>query len=435
VSASPRQLSLVGLAWPLFVEQGFRYLIWTVDTFMVSRVSDGAVAAVSVAMQVMALTIICFNFIGVGANVVITHHLGAGDRPGAKRIAAGPILRLLGLPEHLMPYALPLLQLMGGTLFVEAQNVAMSAALRAHGLTRETMLVGAAQNLLNACGNYLLLFGPFGLPRLGVVGVAVSGVFGRLCAHLVLRALLRRRLDVRLRARDFSPLVLRGEPVRRILHIGLPAAGEGAIYWLALMTMTSFVGRMGAAPLVAYSYTRQIITWVLLFALSIGLGTEIMVGHLVGAGRFDEAYRSALKNLRVGLLLALATSAALALSARPLLGVFTRDQAVIDAAALLLKLGLALETGRIFNLVLVNALRATGDARFPAAMAVASMWGVWVPLAWLLGVERGLGLPGIWIAMIVDEWLRGIIMFWRWRRRDWVPYAERSRAKVAAPAG
>src|SRR5215475_11780743 len=83
--------SLLALAWPIFVEQGLRVLIGTVDTLMVSHIGDDAVAALSVANQIVMLFIISFAFIGIGSSVVITHHLGAGDHQGADKISATAI--------------------------------------------------------------------------------------------------------------------------------------------------------------------------------------------------------------------------------------------------------------------------------------------------------------------------------------------------------
>ena len=111
-----------------------------------------------------------------------------------------------------------------------------------------------------------------------------------------------------------------------------------------------------------------------------------------------------------------------------MLQAFTSDAAVIAAVTQLQWLGVLLETGRIFNVVAVNGLRATGDARFPLFMGVFSMWGVWVPGAWLLGVELGLGVAGLTIAMVADEWLRGLINYARWKRGGWIKHARRSRA-------
>src|SRR5688572_15697518 len=80
--------TLLAIAWPIFVEQSLRILIGTVDTFMVAHVSDGAVAALGVSHRLIMFALICFNFIGIGTSVVITHHLGAGDRKGAESICS-----------------------------------------------------------------------------------------------------------------------------------------------------------------------------------------------------------------------------------------------------------------------------------------------------------------------------------------------------------
>jgi putative MATE family efflux protein len=444
------KITLLGIAWPIFVEQTLRMLIGAVDTFMVSHVSDGAVAAVGVSNQVIIFFLIAFNFIGIGTSVVITHHLGARDRAGADRIAtnaiavntwlgaafsasvyflAFPMLRAMQLPGSLMEYALPFLTLMGGTLFMESMNISIAAVLRAHHHTRDAMLVTLGQNILNVAGNCITLFGLLGCPRMGVLGVALSGVFSRFVACIALWILLDYHTHLRLRAVDF--VAISWKRVRRILHIGLPAAGEQMVYWSAFLLVTTFIARMGTDSLAIQSYVLQIQRFAMLFSFSIGLGTEILIGHLVGAGLFEEAYQKLLGSLRTGLIIVSCVMLVVAAFAPLLLGCFTRNAAIITGGAVLLRLAIVLEPGRVFNIVVISSLRATGDVGFPIQMAVLSMWCVWVPLAWLLGVKLGLGLVGVWIAMTTDEWLRGLLMYRRWKLRRWVKYAERSRGHVA----
>jgi putative MATE family efflux protein len=445
------KLTLLAIAWPIFIEQALRMSIGTVDTFMVSHVSDGAVAGLSVAHQIVFLFLIAFNFIGIGTSVVLTHFLGANDRVGADQITtnaiatntwlglvasigvyfcAAPMLRLMHLPEDLMQYAVPFLSLMGGTLFMESMNMSIAAVLRAHGHTRDAMFVALGQNILNVAGNAILLFGLFGAPKMGVLGVALSSVFSRCCACVAFWILLDRRTHLRLKARDF--VTISWVKVKRILHIGLPAAGENMCYWLALMVVTTFTARLGASSLAIQSYTLQIQSLVMLFSLSIGIATEILIGHLVGAGLFEEAYRTLLKSLRTGFMASTGAVLFVAILAPFIFGIFTQDVAIIAGGTLLLRVAILLEPGRVFNIVVINSLRATGDVGFPIKMAVMSMWLVWVPLAWLLSLKLGLGLAGIWLAMATDEWLRGVLMYRRWKSRRWIKYAERSRAHVAA---
>ena len=452
-SITTAKRGLLAIAWPIFVEQTLRILIGTVDTFMVSHVSDGAVAALGVANQVIVLFLVAFNFIGIGTSVVITHHLGARDRPGADSIATNaiavntwlgagfsaavyffalPMLRVMQLPGSLMEYALPFLTLMGGTLFMESMNISISAVLRAHGHTRDAMLVALGQNVLNVAGNSITLFGLLGCPPLGVLGVALSGIVSRCVACVALWILLDTRIHLRLRALDF--VTVSWGKVKRILHIGLPAAGEQICYWTAFMLVTTFVARMGSQSLAIQSYTLQIERVAMLFTFSIGLGTEILIGHLVGAGQLEEAYHRLLRSLRTGQILAVAIMLPIAAAGHILLGSFTHDAAIVSGGAVLLWLAVILEPGRVFNVVVISSLRATGDVWFPIQMAVLSMWCVWVPLAWFLGLRLGLGLPGVWVAMLTDEWLRGLLMQRRWKSRRWIEYAERSRAHVGEEA-
>ena len=96
------------------------------------------------------------------------------------------------------------------------------------------------------------------------------------------------------------------------------------------------------------------------------------------------------------------------------LRLFTRDPAIIHLATTLLWITVALEPGRTCNIVLINALRATGDARFPVMVGAVSMLVVMAGGSWLLGAHFGLGLVGVWIAYATDEWLRGLLMLARW---------------------
>ena len=89
-----------------------------------------------------------------------------------------------------------------------------------------------------------------------------------------------------------------------------------------------------------------------------------------------------------------------------------------------------LEPGRTCNIVIINALRATGDARFPVVVGAFSMLLVMAGGSWLLGVHFELGLVGVWIAYAADEWLRGLIMAARWFGHGWVPAAMATRRRV-----
>jgi Na+-driven multidrug efflux pump len=207
--------------------------------------------------------------------------------------------------------------------------------------------------------------------------------------------------------------------IKKIFKIGLPAAGEQVCYNTSQLAITAIIAILGASSLTTRVYTQNIMSYIMLFGLAMGQGTQILIGHMVGAGNFDGAYRQLLKSLKYSFSITIVMAIVIALIREPMLGIFTDDNEIISMGGILLLMCLLLEPGRTFNLVVISSLRATGDATISVKVGVLSMWGICVPLAYFLGIHQGLGLPGIWIAFIVDEWFRGITMYFRWKSRVW----------------
>ena len=305
---------------------------------------------------------------------------------------------------------------------------AASAVLRAHGHTRDAMVVAIGQNVLNVIGNCILLFGLWGAPKMGVEGVALSTVFSRVVACAVMWALLSYRIHLRVRVADFFQISK--ERLGRILHIGLPAAAEQTSWFLSFMTITAFTARMGDQTLATQSYAMQLVWVVVLCSIAIGLATEIIIGHMVGAGEFEAAYQQLLRSLRVGFVIAVLVASAVALLSPWLLGIFTQDPVIITTGVLLMRIGVLLEPGRVFNLGGDQRVARHGRCALPGVDGCVFDVGRAGAGELVFRHLPGLGLMGVWIAMTADEWLRGLMMYRRWKQRKWLKYAERTRAKV-----
>ncbi|NCB59657.1 MAG: MATE family efflux transporter [Gammaproteobacteria bacterium] len=433
-----RSQSLFQITWPLFIDLALHFLTAALNTFMISHVSYQAVAALSVGNQFFDVSITLFNFVGIGSSVVITQYLGAGQRDVARKVVqqsvgfnaliglivalgvffgATPILQLMNMPENLQAMGHIYLQIIALCLLPEAIALCLAASLRAYGHTREAMYVTVIVNLVTLVGNALLLYGWFGLPQMSVGGVAWSTVVGRIVGVMLLVWLIRQRIGLQLRWRECCRFST--EIIRKIMKIGLPAAGENLSWMLQMMVITSFVALLGDKMLATQSYFFQISLFVMLFGIAIGLGTEIMIGHLVGAGELDQAYHRLMRSLKIGLVVTVLSVMLVVISGPYLMKLFTSDAIILATAGQLFLLSLILEPGRTFNIIVISSLRATGDARFPFRMALLSMWGIAIPVAYLCGIHWGWGLVGIWCGFVVDEWVRGLTMFWRWRSRRW----------------
>ncbi|WP_042221297.1 MATE family efflux transporter [Oceanobacillus manasiensis] len=434
-----KQLTLFALTWPIFVEILLHMLMGNADTLMLSQYSDKAVAAVGVSNQILSVVIVMFGFVAQGAAILIAQNLGANRSKQAGEISvlsislnlwfslllsvalffgAKGILRIMDLPSEIMGEATAYMQIVGGLIFVQALIMTTGAILRSYGHTKDTMMVTIGMNIVNVIGNYFVIFGPFGLPVFGVEGVAFSTAISRFFGFIVLLLLLIKRTKGEL---DFSRFLhYPKQHVKGLLQIGIPSAGEQLSYNASQMVITYFVAQMGTIAITTKVYAQNIMMFIFLFSIAIGQGTQILIGHMIGAGKIEDAYERAIKSLRISIFISLGTAGLVYLLHGQLLGIFTDNPTILETGAFLLLMTVILEPGRAFNLVMISSLRAAGDVKFPVYIGIASMWGISVTFAWFFGIFLDLGLIGIWIAFIADEWLRGIFMLRRWRKRHWV---------------
>ncbi|EPX61901.1 Multi antimicrobial extrusion protein (Na(+)/drug antiporter), MATE family of MDR efflux pumps [Cystobacter fuscus DSM 2262] len=431
-------LGLFRLTWPIFLELMLFMLMGTSDTLMLSGVSDDAVSAVGVVNQYIALCILIMNVVSHGASIVVAQYLGARRSAEAARIAALAItmnlmlglvvsaallslgdfiLTHMNLQGPVLAHARDYIRIAGGFIFLQALINVVSALIRTYGFTRQSMYVSLGMNVLHVVCNYALIFGHFGLPAWGVTGAAVSTGVSRATALVVFLWMLYRVMDVRMVARDY--VTFSREYSRKILKVGVPAGIEQLTYHSCQTVFLYFVTFLGPAALASRQYAMAVSQYVFLFSLAIGMGTSILVGRLVGAHRPDEAYRRALESLKWAVTLTVLVDLFVILLRQPIVGLFTANVDILQLTSRVLLLSLLLESGRSFNLVLVNALRAAGDAQFAVYMAFVSMVCMSLPLGYLLVFRLQWGLPGIWLAIAADEWTRGTIFWLRWKSRAW----------------
>lgn len=440
MTARPR---LFPLTWPLLLELLLGIGIGVIATALAARLSDNSGAAFGIANQVFAALFVLFRVIGAGVSVAVTQALGAGRRSHADAVAravvgastwlglagaatallaAGPLLGLVNTPPEVAPLARTLLQALAPALLLDAWNANMSSVMRAHLRSREALLVVVAIQVVT------LTVALLAMPHLGLVGYALACTVGRAIGLALHITLWRSRLNLHLRGADWWRLVR--APLATVLHIGIPGAAENIAWRAAFMTSLAAVAQMGANALATHAYTTQLLHVILMFSLAIGFAVEILVGHMIGAGELHAAHRLVRKALALGFVVAFVVAGSFALAGPWLLARFTADPGIIALGCTLLWWTVLVETGRTFNLVVINALRATGDARYPVLAGAASMALVLAGGSWFLGVYLGWGLVGVWIAYAADEWIRGLLMWRRWATLGWLPHARAAHRKL-----
>ncbi len=444
---------LLAIAWPMFVELLLGIGVGMVGTVLAARVSDTAGAGFALGNQVAATLFIVFRIIGIGIGVVVSQSLGSRQPRAAAAVSraalgasswvgglvalatftlAGPLLDLMQAPLDVRPLALPFLQWLAPVLLFDAWNASMASVMRAHLRNRDALMVIVVMHLTHLGLAFPLMLGAGPLPALGLPGYALAVGLSRVLGVSLHLVLWRWRLGLVPTWGDWWRLP-RAE-LMAVMHIGLPGAAENIAYRLSYMVSVGVAATLGAQALATQAYTSQVMYGVLLFGLATGMSVEIVVGHLIGAGQLHAAFRLVRRALLLGLAVSLVVALMAAVAGRWLMGWFTSDPAIVAAGATLLWWTVLLEPGRTFNLVVINALRATGDARYPVLAGAASMLIVLAGGSWFLGVHLGLGLVGLWIAYAADEWIRGLLMWRRWATQGWVPHARATHRRLRALA-
>ena len=429
---------LLFLAGPMFLEMLLNILINNVDTLMLSHYSEKAVGAVGNANQVMFLLILMFNIIATATSIVVAQYLGAKKYEKMNTIYSlafivnlifgivlsflfvifkDSVLTLMKVPAEMVPDAKIYINLVGGSLFLQACYNVMLQILRCNGHAKVGTYISVVINMINIVGNYVFLYGPLAFLKLGVAGVAIPTMISRAvaltCAVIVF---YKKKIG------SFGIKYIKPFPAKMLLDmikIGLPSAGENMAYNLYQLVLLSFINGMGYAAVNAKVYCNSLTQFVMVFSNNAAMATQIIVGHLVGANKEDAAYKRAFSTLKISMPITIALATLNCIMSPYTLRLFTSNEEIIHLGFLILLVDIVIEIGRCLNMTFVSSLKAAGDYMFPLYVGILTMWGLGVTVGYGLGVAAGLGVAGVFAGTATDEFLRGLIVLGRWKKRKW----------------
>ena len=448
--ARPQRPRITPIAGPILGEFLVGISVAMVTLWMASRISDAAAGTFGMSQQVLESLFVLFRVLALGVGVTITQSLGGRRAEAARRTAlvglggctwVGTVaalwllfcgdwtLSVLNAPAAVASLGGQYLPLLAVAALLEAYNLVMASILRAHLHGRDTLLVMFLMHATHLALAFPLMLGVGDWEGLGLAGNAVALTVSRATGLALHLWLWRKRMNLVPASQDWWRCPAR--VLIPVLRIGIPGASLDMAYRIAFMMSLSSAAKLGVAALATQAYVLQTLRYVLLISLAIGWACEIMVGHLVGSGKFRAAHLLVRKGLRNGMLASGAMALLAALCAPWIMRIFTRDPAVIQAAQTLLWISFVLETGRVGNLVVLGALRSTGDVILPTSVAIASIVLVLGFGSVVLG--QIYGLVGIWIAYAADEWIRSALMRWRWETHGWVSHAREIHQRLRSP--
>lgn len=413
---------ILKLSWPLAVGMINNGILHFTDRAFIARESMAGLEA-SMTASMLALVILCFfQSVVAYSGTFVAQFIGAKDKRGATMsYLAGlwlavfsAFVAILFVPigsfilgrysngEEIFALQKTYYSVCtAGGFFLFAQ-MAVQGFFTGIGNTRVIFVVNIIGNLVNVVLDYILIFGKFGCPRLGLAGAAYATVFATAVQWAILTVLAHKEVDKIAPHRlgtEMSALIL------KILKFGLPS---GAYSFLNLISFTIFVFILGLVGHVEAAVSNACFTVnYLLFAPMEGFaqGAATLVGRSQGAGDSEKAAKYAIKTLILGLSLAAVLSVLTLVFHHPILAMFAPDEPEIAARfqELGLTLLLLMTAWQLFDaadIIIGGALKGAGDTKFVFYWMLFCSLALWLPLVFVVRRISNT-MPALWATMIV----------------------------------
>jgi len=430
----------LGIAIPAVIEMVSLALMDMVSMIMVGQLGDYAISAVALTAQPRMIFFSIFFALNVSVTAIIARSKGAGEEEKARSclrhalmlilvlgtlmtllavIFARPMMLLAGAQADTIGPAASYLRIASYGMIFQMASGSICAAQRATGNTRITLRVSVTAKIVQVISGFLLIEGRFGLPALGTDGAAVAIVIvGIVGFGLAFASLLQKNSFLRLRRTDnWKP---EPEMVRTIGRLSLSGMIEQVGLRIGFFLYARVVADLGTLQFAAHSIAMQFMVLGFTFAEGIGAATTSLVGQNLGKKRPDLSIMYG----KLGMRLAFAAAAFLSVTAFLMRywfpSIFSNDPYVIAITAGIVMILIFILPIQTTQIVMGGSLRGAGDVRF-VAMTMFITVGVLRPLGgFLLVYPLGLGLVGAWIAVIIDQAARLVMLFLRFSSGKWI---------------
>ncbi len=443
-----RQLyrDVILIAMPSLVELVLTQLTSMADQVMVGRLPGqegiAALAAVGLATQPKFLLMTMIQAMNVGSTAMIARFRGQQDRQGANRVFNHAIVLNLIMSVLFMGVGLflsePMIRIMGGRGISEqtlAQGVTylniqlygfiplclgitVTAALRGIGDTRTPMIYNTLANVINLFFNYIMIYGHFGVPKMGVAGASWATVIGQTTAFVIAMAVSfgkRHYIYLDIRERFTFDRQLMG----RVVGIGIPSMMEQLFMRAGVIIYTIQVTGLGDTVYAAHQVCMNVQSMTFMMGQAFANAATTLMGQSIGKRRYDMSAIYMRRTRDLGIASSFVLMVLMVLFNREIIGLFKDSREIIDLGAPILYLLAASQPFQADQFIVAGGLRGAGDTRFPAIAIAVTVLGIRTILCTVLINVFHLGLWGAWIALVADQCIRTGLMAMRYRSGKW----------------
>lgn len=426
------------LSIPMVLEMAMESVFAIVDIFFVSHLGAAAVATVGLTEALLSLLYAVAIGLSVAVTALVARRIGEKNTGGAVEVAAQTvwlgiiigavvgvagvynaetILRFMGAGEDVIAEGRGYMAIMlGGSfniLFLFLLNAVYRGAGNASIAMRSLWLANGINIVLDPC----LIFGLGPFPELGVTGAAIATNIGRSIGVLYQLYHLfdgRAIITLTLRRMVWLPKVMLS-----LLKLSVGGIGQILIATASWVVLMKIVAGYGSEAVAGYTIAIRIVIFMILPVMGMSNAAATLVGQNLGAARPERAEHSVFKVMQYTFLFLVVIIVLLFVFARPLMGIFTADPAVIAVGVDCLRIFAVGLFSFCLGIVLIQALNGAGDTMTPTRINLLCFWIIEIPLAWFLAETVALGPQGVFIAIPIAETLMAVLAWMAFRRGTW----------------
>lgn len=427
------------MAWPSALEAVLVSLIGSIDTMMVGGLGPHAIAAVGITNQPKFILLSMIFSLNVGVTAIVARRKGQQDQLGANSclrqsliislllsiimsvagfIFAEPILIFAGAQDDVIGLATSYFRIIMISMIFTAISLTINAAQRGVGNTRISMRTNLGANVFNLIFNYLLINGIWFFPQLGVDGAAIATVIGSVIGcGMSIMSLVRNTdfLDIHIRAGwKFDR-----KTVKLLVSISGSAMVEQVFMRIGFFAYAKIIAGLGTLAFATHQICMNVINLSFAFGDGLSIAASSLVGQSLGAKRTDMAIVYGKTGQRMAFAISTVLFFVFIFARDFLVGLFTDDPAIISLGAIIMIIIAFSTHAQTSQTVVSGCLRGAGDTKFVAMTSLISIGIVRPGLTWLLCYPVGMGLIGAWVALLVDQTLRLLINFGRFKSGKW----------------
>lgn len=430
---------LAVLIVPLVIEQFLAVLVGLADSVMIANVGEAAVSGVSLVDNIMVLFINAFSALAAGGAVISGQYLGQKDAKQACRAATqivwfvtftALVLMVIiycgkwfvlhvvfgSIDADVMRHANIYLLIVTASIPFLALYNAGAAIFRAMGDSKAPMKVSILMNLINVTGNAVLIYGF----HRGTEGVAIPTLISRIVAGVLIIAML---VDQKLRLHIDDTFRYRPDfrMIRRILSIGVPNGLENSMFQLGKILVLSLVSSFGTYAIAANAVCNVIAMFEILPGIAVNLAITTVIARCVGADMYDQAGYYTKKLLAITYAGMWLMNIVIVLLLPLILRIYQLSDVTSEITRQIIYLH-TISSMLVWPIAfsLPSTLRAAGDAQVTMYISMISMWLFRIVFSYILGKYFGMGVFGVWLAMIIDWCFRAFCMTIRYKSGRWM---------------